>query len=349
MDVHHDRIAMLASRAGLSCSGKGRAVMNTRITMGLAILLLIGALLAGYWGVVLSRQPEEPAVAAPVTQTPQATVAAVAPPPPEDPLRQPVVVLVRDVVAYVPIKAEDLVVEKLKVAPVGSFGSVDEVLNRVSWRDLKAGTWLNAESFAAGGTLARMIRPGERALGVSVDEVTTLGGQLSPGDYVDVLLYLPSDIANPDRSSQVVVPALRVLSIGELLGPTNDGQPAQNISSSDRQQLEQRRAAARTVVLAVPESLVTRLMLAAQSGTLRLAVRSSDEKNLEHYWANNNAAERDIALRLDTEKRGLVPYNKLSMSSPVPLPAAPGAAPAAPRQVPVIRGAQAAQQPTPTP
>ncbi|MFS2159796.1 Flp pilus assembly protein CpaB [Pseudomonas sp. Pseusp122] len=322
--------------------------MNTRITMGLAILLLLGALLAGYWGVVLSRQPE-PAVAAPVAQAPQAAVAPVAPPPPEDPLRQAVVVLLRDVAANVPIKAEDLVVEKLKVAPAGSFSSVDEVLDRASWRDLKAGTWLNAESFAAGGILARMIRPGERALGLSVDEVTTLGGQLMPGDYVDVLLYLPADIANPDRSSQIAVPALRVLSIGEVLGPTNDGQPAQSISSSDRQQLEQRRAAARTVVLAVPESLVTRLMLAAQSGTLRLAVRSSDEKNLEHYWANNSAAERDVALRLDTEKRSLVPYNKLSMSSPAPLPATPGAVPAAPRQVPVIRGAQAAQQPTPTP
>lgn len=322
--------------------------MNSRVTMGLAILLLLGALLAGYWGVVLSRQPDEPAVVAPVVQAP-VPVATPTAPPPEDPLRQPVVILIRDVPANVPIKAEDVVVEHLKAAPAGSYGKVEDVLDRASGRDLSAGTWLNNESFDSGGTLARMIRPGERALGLSVDEVTTLGGQLSPGDYVDVLLYLPADVANPDRSSQVVVPALRVLSIGEVLGPTNDGKPAQNMGSADRLQIEQRRSAARTVVLAVPESLVVRLMLAAQSGTLRLAVRSADEKNLEQYWANNNAAERDIALRLDTEKRGLLPFNKLSLSGPLPVPAAPGAAaaPVAPRQVPVIRGAQSAQQPTP--
>lgn len=322
--------------------------MNSRVTMGLAIVLLLAALLAGYWGVVLSRQSDEPAVAAPVVQAPQPAVVPAAAPA-QDPLLQPVVVLLHDLPANVPLKAEDVLVEHLKVAPVGSFSKIDDVLNRSSWRALSAGTWLNTESFSAGGTLARMIHPGERALGLSVDEVTTLGGQLSPGDYVDVLLYLPADVVNPDRSSQIVVPALRVLSIGELLGPTNDGQPAQNLSLGDRLQLEQRRAAARTMVLAVPESLVTRLMLAAQSGTLRMAVRSADEKNLEHYWASNSAAERDIALRLDTEKRGLLPFNKLSLSGPLPVPAAPGAlgAPAAPRQVPVIRGAQAAAQPTP--
>lgn len=324
--------------------------MNSRVTMGLAVLLLLGALLAGYWGTVLSRQPETPAVVAPVATDAQPVVAP-APPPHEDPLRQPVVVLAHDVPANVPLKAEDLLVEKLKVAPVGSFSSVDDVVNRVSWRPLSAGTWLSAQSFAAGGTLARMIRPGERALGLSVDEVMTLGGQLSPGDYVDVLLFLPQETANPDRSAQIVAPALRVLSIGEVLGPTNDGRPAQDMGSADRLQIEQRRAAARTVVLAVPESLINRLMLASQSGTLRLAVRSADEKNLEQYWASDSAAKPDIALRLDTEKRGLLPFNKLSQSAPLPVSAVPGVAtpvvPAAPRQVPVIRGAQAASQPTP--
>ena len=41
-----------------------------------------------------------------------------------------------------------------------------------------------------GGPLARMIRPDERALAVSIDEVAGAGGQLTPGDYVDILLFL---------------------------------------------------------------------------------------------------------------------------------------------------------------
>ena len=45
--------------------------MNSRVTMGLAGLLLVAALIVGYWGLVLSRQPQtviEP-VAAPVAPT----------------------------------------------------------------------------------------------------------------------------------------------------------------------------------------------------------------------------------------------------------------------------------------
>nr|GFC33606.1 hypothetical protein [Tanacetum cinerariifolium] len=96
---------------------------------------------------------------------------------------------------------------------------------------------INADTnFEAGGTLARMIRPGERALALSIDEIIGAGGQLSPGDYVDVLLYLPSDQTNPDRSAQTVVPALRVLSVGALMGPVNQGQQEQGISRDERAQ-----------------------------------------------------------------------------------------------------------------
>lgn len=69
--------------------------MNSRISMVLAGLLLIGALIAGYWGLVLSRAPEPVAVpAAPVVSV-EKTIAAA-----EDQTRQPVVVLVHDVPAY---------------------------------------------------------------------------------------------------------------------------------------------------------------------------------------------------------------------------------------------------------
>ncbi|PMW27207.1 Flp pilus assembly protein CpaB, partial [Pseudomonas sp. FW305-3-2-15-A-R2A1] len=31
--------------------------MNSRVTMGLAGFFLVGAIIAGYWGLTLSRQP----------------------------------------------------------------------------------------------------------------------------------------------------------------------------------------------------------------------------------------------------------------------------------------------------
>jgi len=329
--------------SGLSCDDKGKVAMSSRITMVLAVLFLLGAIIAGYLGIIVSRQPEaEQPVAAPqATAEPVAVPAAPVTAPMEDTLRQNVVVLARDVPAYTPITADDLTVERLKVAPVGSFDAIEPVVGRMSWRTLTAGAWLNESTFDVGGALARMIRPQERALALSVDEVTGAAGQLSPGDYVDVLLFLPTDADNPRRSSQVAIPALRVLSVGELLGPDLDGKPVDAISASDRIKQEERRATARTVVVAVPQALLARLMLATQSGVLRLAVRSASEGNLQDYWASESTT-RAVAERLDSANRQMVSFSQLSLSSPAN-PIQTGA-PRTKQAVEVIRGNQITQQ-----
>lgn len=284
--------------------------MNSRISMVLAGLLLIGALVAGYWGLVLSRPPA-PAVApspAPVISV-EKTVAVV-----EDQTRQPVVVLVHAVAPFVPLTAADVAVEKLRTVPAGSLTSVDQAIGRTPLRALGAGTWLNDESFTAGGPLARMIRTNERALAVAVDEVIGAGGQLSPGDYVDVLLFLRQDNANAEQSAQVVIPAIRLLSVGDQLGLANDGTPAvpPPATAEERAQAAQRRTAARSVVLAVPEPLLSRLMLASQAGTLRLAVRSADEQLLSRYWAG----ESDTPDKVQSANRNLYQFTQLALSGP---------------------------------
>ncbi|WP_439852151.1 Flp pilus assembly protein CpaB [Pseudomonas syringae] len=317
--------------------------MSSRITMVLAVLFLLGALIAGYLGIVVGRPPDA-SVAAPPTGLPvtaEQTTQTAPTPSVEESLRHNVVVVARDIPAYTPITADDLEIERLKVAPPGSFDTIDKLVGRSSWRTLTAGTWLSESSFEAGGTLARMIRPHERALALQVDEVIGASGQLSPGDYVDVLLYLPEDTTNLNRSSQVVVPALRVLSIGELLGPDRNGKPVQDIAADERLKQEQRRISARTVSVAVPEALLGRLMLASQTGVLRLAVRSADEGNLQNYWAGE-AGSRDIAERLDSANRQLVSFRQLSLST-ASAPT-PGATSRAPRPVEVIRGNQITQQ-----
>lgn len=316
--------------------------MNSRVTLGLAGLFLVGAIIAGYWGLTLSRQPAAEPAAAPVAVAVVPPTAAPAAPV-EDPTRQPVVVLLRDIAPFVKITAADVAVEKLRTAPAGSLGNVDQVIGRTPWRPLSAGSWLSEESFESGSALARMIRPGERALAVAVDEVINAGGQLAPGDYVDVLLFLRKDENTPQASAQLVVPAVRVLVVGNQSGLTNDGQPGSPARSDDeRLKQEQQRMAARSVVLAVPEPLLSRLMLASGAGVLRLAVRSADEQQLAKYWSG----ESDVASRLDTPRRDLIEFSQLSLSAP-PKPMTVAGQPA-PRKatVEVIRGAETAQ-PTP--
>ncbi|MBX9408561.1 Flp pilus assembly protein CpaB [Pseudomonas baetica] len=312
--------------------------MNSRVTLGLAGLFFVGAIIAGYWGLTLSRAPVAEPVATPATEP--VVPSAVKTEPVEDPTRQPVVVLLRDIPPFVKITAADVAVEKLRTAPAGSLGNVDHVIGRAPWRHLNAGSWLSDESFESGSSLARMIRPGERAVAVAVDEVINAGGQLAPGDYVDVLLFLRKDENNPQPSAQQVVSAVRVLGVGSQLGLTNDGQPAGPArSDEERLKQEQQRLAARSVLLAVPEPLVSRLMLASSAGVLRLAVRSADEQQLAKYWAGEN----NVATQLDTPRRELIEFSQLSQTLP-PKPMAVASQPG-PRKpaVEVIRGAETAQ------
>ncbi|MDY7530698.1 Flp pilus assembly protein CpaB [Pseudomonas sp. Bout1] len=310
--------------------------MNSRISLILAGLLLVGALIAGYWGLVLSRSAP---VAPPVTPSPE-----VAQPAAEDQTRQPVVVLAHDVAPFVALTAADLTLERLRTVPAGSLTRLDQAVGKTPWRPLPAGTWLTEESFNAGGTLARMIRPSERALAVAVDEVIGAGGQLTPGDYVDVLLFLRQEASNPQQSAQVVVPALRLLGVGDQLGLTNDGNPASTPPATADEKLKQQqgRASARTVTLAVPEQLLSRLMLATQSGVLRLAVRSADEQLLSQYWAGDT----ESAINLENTKRDLYQFNQLSFSQAPLNSFGPTPANGAPKRsgVEVIRGNQVTQQ-----
>lgn len=94
------------------------------------------------------------------------------------------------------------------------------------------------------------------------------------------------------------------------------------------------------MLLAVPEPLLSRLMLAAQAGVLRLAVRSAEEKRLAHYWAGESASSTNLA----SANRDLIQFNQLAMTpTPKPLATASRAVPRTP-SVEVIRGNEITQQ-----
>lgn len=313
--------------------------MNSRVTMVLAGLLLVGAVIAGYWGLSLSRQPQvvevvaepAPAVAAPSIEVPSLPVR-------EEEERVPVVVLARAVPAMTEISAEDLLVEELRVAPPGSFADAEALVGRVVWRDLPAGTVLNESSFETGGPLARMIRPDERALAIQIDEVISGGGHIQPGDYVDVLLFLRDDERNSDRTAQVVIPALRILTVGSALGADRSGEPMMAPVADEQDSRANRRVEVpRTAVLAIPEALLTRFMLASEVGKLRLAVRSIDEKLLAGYQAGKQQSDK-----VEDLNRQLFQFEKLALRQA--RRPQPGLAAQRPAGIPVYHGSSVSRQ-----
>ncbi|MFP2769689.1 Flp pilus assembly protein CpaB [Oceanisphaera sp. KMM 10153] len=262
--------------------------MNSRLTLVLAGMLLVGAVVAGYQGIKISNQmaeAEQPVVSErtfvtePEPGIPQQLVQRV-----DEEQRSPVVVLAKPLQPFEVISAEHLATEQLKIAPPDTFSDPSSLIGRHVWQALPAGIILNQSLLQAGGPLARLIGDKERALAIAVDEVIGGGGFISPGDYVDVLLYLRETGRNRNQTAQVVVPALRVLSFGEHVSVTVSGEPALYPTPDDDKARRQRPAS--TAVLAVPAPLLTRFMLASQVGTLRLAVRSASEQRLAGYYRN---------------------------------------------------------------
>lgn len=288
--------------------------MNSRIMMIMAGVLVVAALVIGYLGISIGMRSSEPVAVEPApvdidTSTPADDGLA-----PEEQqvepandvedvdedtaLRQPVVVAAQNLPAYHFIRQEDLRVEQLRLMPPGSFSDPSVLIGRRVWRDLPAGSVLTENSFTAGGPIARMIRPDERALAIQFDQLMGVGGHLAPGDYVDVLLFLAEDEINTDRTVQVAVPALRVLSIGSQLGLDISGSPANPPAVSADASNTSNPGSANTAVLAVPEVLLTRFALAAEAGRLRLAVRAAEEHRLENYYRNSGRVTDELNQQL---------------------------------------------------
>ncbi len=241
--------------------------MNARLLKIVAALLALGAVIAAVVGIRLSSGPAEKPAAAPATF--------------------PAVVARITLTAGRPIAANDVVVQALTAKPSRGFAAVQDVVGKVPQVDVAAGEPLVATHFATGGALARQVRPGERAVAVKVDDVIGLGGFAQPGDRLDVLLYLRGDRETDNKSSaQVVLRDVRLLAFVDVVQtpPAASGEEEQEAKraatketlskvglGADKEARRQRTL--QSAVLAVPEADAPKLMLAASTGTLRLALR----------------------------------------------------------------------------
>lgn len=261
----------------------------TWLLRGLALIFALGAIIAGLIGYRLSTQPPPPAAPAPPPVTAVQTL--------------------KPVPAGTAIQADDIGLVQVAAKPAGSYGEPAQVIGQRPAASLAAGEILTSAHFPSrGGQFQRQLAPTERAVAIKVDEVVGLGGFAQPGDQVDVLFYLRGTQETANASSaQVVLSGVRLLAFGEALQPAPGagegpvGQAAEKASGPSR--------SATSAVLAVPEDAVARLMLAANSGTLRLALRPID------------AAATRVA-----EAPRLVHLAELAQAT-VPTPAAPLQAP----------------------
>lgn len=181
---------------------------------------------------------------------------------PAEALPQAVVAL-ESLAANTPISEEQVRVAPVAVQPEGHFTSVDEVINRVPLVDIDAGAPVTGRYFKASNPLARIIPEGHKAVSLEVDDVIAVGDFLQPGDTVDVLVYLRGGGGVETVQARELLGDVRVLALESRIIDRPEG-------LSDEE--EDRRRRQRTVVMAVPEDKVTRLMLGSSIGEVRLAM-----------------------------------------------------------------------------
>jgi pilus assembly protein CpaB len=179
-----------------------------------------------------------------------------------------VVVALKPLLANQPITKDEVALVPVQVAPQDYFANVDDVVNRVPLIDVDAGSPVTPRYFKESNQLARLIPPGHKAVSLALTDVIGVGGFVRPGDVVDVLVYLRNDQSNkidPAQARILLRDALVLASDDHIVSPPQGGQ-SQNQNQNQQVRHE------RTVVVAVPDEQVTRVMLGASLGDVRLAL-----------------------------------------------------------------------------
>lgn len=243
--------------------------MMTWFLRAMAVLLMLGAVLAGVLGYRMSTAPQP---SAGVGQAPSVT--------------QAMLVHTTQALSAGTVLEQDMLELRAvpEPAPAGSLRALPPLRGRALARDLPAGQLLTLDMLVLPtNQLQKDLRQGERAVAIKVDELVGLGGFAQPGDLVDVLLFLRASNETGDASSaQVVLSGARVLAYGDALTPPEpeeatatpaDGSlPPRQGSKASSRSTDGKGKAVTSAVLAVPESESARLMLASNSGVLRLAL-----------------------------------------------------------------------------
>jgi pilus assembly protein CpaB len=204
---------------------------------------------------------------------PSHTASAEAPRAPAPAPSVPVVVAAMPIPYGVKLEPKYLTVARLPrgAAPAGAYGSVGQILSQpggpptalVPMAAQEAVLPAKLTGVGERATLAALITPGKRAYTVGVNEISGAGGHVMPGDRVDVLLtreFGGQEGGGHRLATSVVLQNVRVLAMDQNANPTTTTP-----------------VVARSVTLEVAVQDAERLAVAAQAGTLSLALRKTGE------------------------------------------------------------------------
>ena len=201
---------------------------------------------------------------------------------PESPYR--VIVSNRDLAPNTVITAEDVQSIPYPLSTGGTYTKVEDIVGKEVYVAVPKGEVLRTTHFEMSSVLSEQVKPGFRAMAVSVDETIGTGGYLVPGDKVDVIFATRANRETANQSvARRILTDITVLAFGNVIqGNVIQGNSVKPEDASGKR--------SRTAVLEIPEADISKLLLAETSGTLRLAAVGDRELDA-------------IKLETDPEKR----------------------------------------------
>jgi len=190
--------------------------------------------------------------------------------------RVPVVVATQRIPFGTPITPEMLRVDKVPLAPQGAYQSIVDLEGRKPVFTIEVGTPITKQYFEP-GAVASQLREGHRAFAMSLDENNVTTAKIKAGDYVDVFSIFKAKDKEVDQTiSRLVLPKLRVLSVGESLVNTPDTAKEDKTNPNANRQ----RRVDRAVMVEVATEDVNTLALAQNQGELFVVIRNPEDDGL---------------------------------------------------------------------
>ncbi len=201
---------------------------------------------------------------------------------------QDVVVTTRDVLENTPL--DERMIQTIQVPrkylQPGAIGKAGEVIGRVVAVPMPRGTQVTGQGLLAGGreSLAFNVPRGMRAIAVAVNDVTGVGGQLRPGNFVDLIGTFEYGVPSGTQGGQItyaqekteaitIAQNVQIVAIGgdPANAPTS---PLGGGGDEDQAQGPPPLASVTSVTLLLTPVQVQEVVLAQQIGALTLSLRS---------------------------------------------------------------------------
>jgi pilus assembly protein CpaB len=179
-----------------------------------------------------------------------------------------VVVSVKPLEANQPIPEDAVKLAPVDVPPENHFDKVEDVVGHWPIEDVDAGLPVTRRMLREANPLAELVPPGYEAVSLNLSDLIGVGGMLRTHDVVDVLVFLRGEHGNDQSQARVLLRDALVLAVDGRITSSSTAALLNAANPLGQQQVHHDR----TVVLAVPAQLVSRLVLGTSLGEVRLAL-----------------------------------------------------------------------------